>query len=73
MLAEERRLKLAEWTQIDGRLDANDAASKLAVAVETVRRDLDVLQRRGVVRRVHGGAIAVSLMSTQSLNALVRT
>lgn len=59
MLAEERRLKLAEWTQVDGRLDANDAASKLAVAVETVRRDLDVLQRRGVVRRVHGGAIAV--------------
>jgi DeoR family transcriptional regulator, fructose operon transcriptional repressor len=59
MLAEERRLKLAEWTQVDGRLDANDAASKLAVAVETVRRDLDVLQRRGVVRRVHGGAIAL--------------
>ena len=59
MLAEERRIKLAEWTKTDGRLDANLAASKLAVAVETVRRDLDVLQRRGVVRRVHGGAIAL--------------
>lgn len=59
MLAEERRLKLAEWTKSDGRLDANVAANKLDVAVETVRRDLDVLQRRGVVRRVHGGAIAL--------------
>lgn len=59
MLAEERRLKLIEWTRVDGRLDANLAASRLDVAVETVRRDLDVLQRRGALRRVHGGAIAL--------------
>ncbi|MEY4714429.1 MAG: hypothetical protein RIQ37_759 [Actinomycetota bacterium] len=58
MLAEERRLKLLEWTQADGRVDANRAAAELDVAVETVRRDLDLLQRRGVLRRVHGGAIA---------------
>lgn len=59
MLAEERRLKLIEWTREDGRLDANFAATRLEVAVETVRRDLDVLQRRGALRRVHGGAIAL--------------
>ena len=59
MLAEERRLKLSEWTRTEGRLDANAAANSLDVAVETVRRDLDVLQRRGVLRRVHGGAIAL--------------
>ncbi len=59
MLAEERRLKLVEWTQSEGRLDAAYAAGQLDVAVETVRRDLDVLQRRGVLRRVHGGAIAL--------------
>ena len=59
MLAEERRLKLMEWTRNDGRLDATVAAGKLEVAVETVRRDLDVLQRRGALRRVHGGAIAL--------------
>lgn len=58
MLAEERRLKLVEWTQADGRLDATKAANKLEVAVETVRRDLDLLNRRGVLRRVHGGALA---------------
>jgi DeoR family fructose operon transcriptional repressor len=59
MLAEERRLFIAEWTREAGRLDAGEAATKLRVATETVRRDLDVLQRRGVVRRVHGGAIAM--------------
>ena len=59
MLAEERRLQLSEWARVEGRVDANVAASNLDVAVETVRRDLDVLQRRGVLRRVHGGAISL--------------
>ena len=58
MLAEERRLQLVEWTRKEGRVDAAEAAKKLSVATETVRRDLDVLERRGIVRRVHGGAIS---------------
>jgi DeoR family transcriptional regulator, fructose operon transcriptional repressor len=63
MLAEERRLRLVEWSNQEGRIDALAAANKLRVAVETVRRDLDVLQRRGLVRRVHGGAIAAHRLS----------
>jgi DeoR family fructose operon transcriptional repressor len=59
MLAEERRLLIVGWTRDEGRLDAGEAAAKLNVATETVRRDLDVLQRRGILRRVHGGAIAM--------------
>lgn len=59
MLAEERRLLIVDWTLDEGRLDAAEAANKLGVAAETVRRDLDVLQRRGILRRVHGGAIAL--------------
>ncbi len=34
-------------------------ARELAVTPETVRRDLTALERRGVLRRVHGGAIPV--------------
>jgi DeoR family fructose operon transcriptional repressor len=59
LLAEERRLRIVDWTLNDGRIDAAEAANKLGVATETVRRDLDVLQRRGILRRVHGGAIAL--------------
>ncbi len=59
MLAEERRLQLVDWTRDEGRIDAAAAAKKLRVATETVRRDLDVLESRGVLRRVHGGAIAL--------------
>jgi DeoR family fructose operon transcriptional repressor len=63
MLAEERRMQLIEWSALEGRIDALVAAGKLKVAVETVRRDLDVLQRRGLLRRVHGGAIAADRFS----------
>lgn len=63
MLAEERRMQLVEWSKLEGRIDALDAAGKLRVAVETVRRDLDILQRRGLLRRVHGGAISADRFS----------
>ena len=59
MLTEERRLAIVELAQKDGRVDVVNAAGKFSVAVETIRRDLDVLQRRGLMRRVHGGAIAL--------------
>ena len=36
-----------------------DLAARLGVSEMTVRRDLDELQRRGLVRRVRGGAVAV--------------
>ncbi len=66
MLAEERRIQLLQWLQNEGRIDAVDAASRLNVAIETVRRDLDTLQRRGLIRRVHGGAIALGRMQHES-------
>jgi DeoR family fructose operon transcriptional repressor len=66
MLAEERRIQLVEWSRAEGRIDANDAADRLQVAIETVRRDLDLLQRRGLLRRVHGGAIALDRIPHES-------
>ncbi|MBO0812990.1 MAG: DeoR/GlpR transcriptional regulator [Microlunatus sp.] len=38
------------------RVSITTIADQLAVASETVRRDLEVLERRGVIRRVRGGA-----------------
>jgi len=65
MLAEERRMQLAEWSRIEGRIDAISAAKRLDVAVETVRRDLEVLQKRGLLRRVHGGAISTERLAKE--------
>lgn len=39
-----------------GRASVAMISGRLGVTSETVRRDLDVLERRGMLRRVHGGA-----------------
>ena len=58
MYAEERRQRIADLTQSEGRVVVADLADHFGVTRETVRRDLDELEAAGVLRRVHGGAIA---------------
>ena len=65
MLTEERRIAIVEKAKKDGRVDVVTAAQEFSVAVETIRRDLEVLQRRGLMRRVHGGAIALDRFSRE--------
>lgn len=59
MYAEERQQEILRRARADGRVDVVRLAEELAVTSETVRRDLTVLERAGVVRRVHGGAIPI--------------
>jgi DeoR family fructose operon transcriptional repressor len=59
MYAEERQQEILRRARADGRVDVVRLADELAVTSETVRRDLTVLERAGVVRRVHGGAIPI--------------
>lgn len=59
MYGAERRQLLAQQARRDGRVDVTSASEELTVAPETIRRDLGVLERQGVVRRVYGGAIPV--------------
>jgi DeoR family fructose operon transcriptional repressor len=40
-----------------GRVSVPELAQRLGVSEMTVRRDLDALERQGLVRRVHGGAV----------------
>lgn len=59
MYAEERQVEIVTLVRQDGRVDVAGLAERLGVTPETVRRDLTVLERRGLLRRVHGGAIPV--------------
>lgn len=59
MHAEERQHRIVTRARADGRIDVANIAAELTVAPETVRRDLKVLERRGLVRRVHGGAYPI--------------
>ena len=57
MYAAERQQRIVEQARADGRVEVASVAAALGVTPETVRRDLTILERHGVLRRVHGGAI----------------
>jgi DeoR family fructose operon transcriptional repressor len=59
MYAEERQQEIVRLARADGRVDVASLADTLNVTAETIRRDLTSLERAGVLRRVHGGAIPV--------------
>jgi len=59
MYAEERQQRIVELARAAGRVDGAALAVELDVTPETIRRDLSTLERHGLLRRVHGGAIPV--------------
>ncbi|MFI2209560.1 DeoR/GlpR family DNA-binding transcription regulator [Streptomyces sp. NPDC020141] len=56
MRPEERRLSILDMARSTGAVAVTDLASRFRVARETVRRDLALLEREGLIRRTHGGA-----------------
>ncbi|WP_445168000.1 DeoR/GlpR family DNA-binding transcription regulator [Mycolicibacterium sp. Dal123E01] len=57
MYPEERQQAIAARVLSQGRASVTELAQAYDVTTETVRRDLAALDRTGVVRRVHGGAV----------------
>ena len=67
MYAEERQQAIGTLVAEEGRIAVTAVADRFGVTTETVRRDLAVLERAGVLRRVHGGAVpagALTLVET---------
>ncbi|MFI9027696.1 DeoR/GlpR family DNA-binding transcription regulator [Streptomyces sp. NPDC053560] len=59
MDAEERRRGMLELVRRTGSVDVVRLAETFEVSKETVRRDLNVLENHGLVRRTHGGVYPV--------------
>lgn len=57
MYAPERQQEILRLARDGGRVDVVSLAEQFQVTAETIRRDLKALDRAGLVRRVHGGAI----------------
>ncbi|GEP46605.1 DeoR/GlpR transcriptional regulator [Microbacterium saccharophilum] len=64
MYAMERQQLIEQLIVADGRVAVVELADRFAVTTETVRRDLALLEERGVLQRVHGGAVVASRTST---------
>jgi len=65
--AEERQHAIATLVADRGRVAVTAVAEQFGVTTETVRRDLAALERAGMLRRVHGGAVpagALALVET---------
>lgn len=63
MYPQERQQAIVELALNAERVAVADLAERFDVTSETIRRDLETLDRRGILRRVHGGAIVTERLS----------
>ena len=62
-----RRFELIRLARRQGQISVKELSSQFGVSPDTIRRDLDLLSVRGLVRRTHGGAVpADSLVPSES-------
>jgi DeoR family transcriptional regulator, aga operon transcriptional repressor len=59
MLNEERRRAILELVGHDGRALVKDLARRFRVAEVTIRKDVEVLHKQGLLHRTHGGVLPV--------------
>ncbi|MBE0582814.1 MAG: DeoR/GlpR transcriptional regulator [Desulfofustis sp.] len=56
MRATERRKQLVNWLDEAGNLSLIEMAHRFGVSKMTIHRDLDLLEQRNALKRIHGGA-----------------
>jgi DeoR family transcriptional regulator, fructose operon transcriptional repressor len=59
VLPARRHLELVELIRSRGQMTVNELANHFTVSGDTVRRDLDLLAGQGLIKRTHGGAVAM--------------
>ena len=59
VLAPQRREQIRKVVKQGGIARVEDLRKNLKVSVATIRRDLEILEEEGKVRRVHGGAVSM--------------
>src|ERR1700761_3969617 len=57
MLARHRQSLILQAVRADGSARVSDLTARLGVSDMTIRRDLEVLAKEGLVEKVHGGAV----------------
>jgi DeoR/GlpR family transcriptional regulator of sugar metabolism len=57
LIREERFRRITEWINRENSLSVNELSERLQVSIMTIWRDLQHLERLGVIQRVRGGAI----------------
>lgn len=59
MFIEERHQKILEILETKGSISTSEIQRKFGVGYDSAKRDLRILEEKGLLKRTHGGAIAV--------------
>ncbi|HEB2433706.1 DeoR/GlpR family DNA-binding transcription regulator [Bacillus cereus] len=60
MFTEERRERILELLNTDGRVIAKELAERFDMSIDSIRRDLSIMEKDGLLKRTHGGAIELT-------------
>lgn len=72
MFAEERREMILSMLKSKGRIFAKDLAEEFRTSIDTIRRDLTIMEEHGLLKRTHGGAIPLSKVRRLPMDNQIR-
>lgn len=65
MFIEERHQEISEKIKTNGKITVAEITALYGISDESARRDLRILEQKGVCKRTHGGAIALQQVSVR--------
>lgn len=68
VIVEERRNKIAQMIVANGSIKVGEIAQMFEVSTETIRKDLIYLNKKGIVKKSHGGALSTYDFSERPLH-----
>ena len=68
MLAAERRQFILDKLQENESVNVNNLSNEFDVSKETIRRDLEKLQNKNLLKKIHGGAVPINKKEELSFN-----
>ena len=69
MLPQERYRKLMEYLQENGIIKMDTLMDMFDISIETARRDLNHLEKEGLIKKIYGGATIVEKVTREPANA----
>ncbi|WML48389.1 DeoR/GlpR family DNA-binding transcription regulator [Neobacillus sp. PS3-34] len=64
MFSDERRQQILKMLEQNERVLAKDLAELFQLSIDSIRRDLSIMEDQGLLKRTHGGAIPVPIVRT---------
>lgn len=65
MFIEERHNEISEIIKVNGKITISEITGKYGISDESARRDLRLLEQKGICKRTHGGAILAGQVSVR--------